>query len=183
MFRVGLTPTLELQLSGSPWNRVVSSGGGIHDHAEGAGDSAIGLKWAPSLASKNWSLAVLGVIGLATGARAFTAGTTVTSLGVAATDDLGNNRSFEVYGNVDHAAGRNTLTLAANFGFPIHGDISGFAEVGHVAGGGLTQSLLGGGLTWMLHERVQFDLYADRGLTRRGTDALAGFGISVFFGK
>lgn len=183
LFRFGLTSTLELQLSGSPWNRSRFSNAGMNSHAQGAGDAAIGLKWAPALASKDWSLALLGVVSLPTGVAAFTAGHTVASLGAAATRDLGANRSLEFYANLDHGAGQNTWTLAVNYGFPIHGGLGGYVETAHSAGGGPASSLLGAGLAWLLHDRVQLDLYADAGLTRSSPDYLAGLGVSVFFGK
>lgn len=183
LFRFGLTPTLELQLSGSPWNRSDVRSAGVHSHAQGAGDAAIGLKWAPALASKRWSLALLGVVSVPIGSAAFSAGHTVTSLGAAATADLGDNRSLEFYGNLDHGAGQNTWTLAANLGFPIHGNLAGYVETAHTAGGGPTSALVGAGLAWLLHGRVQLDLYADAGLTRSSPDYLAGLGVSVFFGQ
>ena len=181
LFRFGLTSTLELQLSGSPWNRTVVRAPGARTQMQGAGDSAIGLKWAPALSSKDWTFAMLGVVSLATGSAAFSNGHTVTSLGAAATRDLGDGRSLEFYVNDDHGGGRNTATTSVNFGFPIHGNLGGYVEAARIAGGGTSSSLAGGGFTWLLRERVQFDLYADGGLTRNSPDLTAGFGVSVFW--
>ncbi len=181
LFRFGLTSTLELQLSGSPWNRTTIHAPGIHAHADGAGDTALGLKWAPALANKQWTLAFLGSVNFDTGSAAFTNGRTVTSLGAAATRDLGDGRSLELYANDAHAGGADTWTFSANYGFPIHGNFGGYIETARVAGGGTSSSFAGAGITWLLHERVQFDLYVDSGLTSRSPDLLAGFGISVFW--
>jgi hypothetical protein len=71
--------------------------------------------------------------------------------------------------------------LATNLGFPIHGNGGGYIEAARIAGGGASNSLAGGGLTWLLHDRVQLDLSIDGGLTRSSPDMLAGFGVSVFF--
>ena len=181
LFRFGLTSTLELQLSGSPWNRTTIHAPGIHALADGAGDTALGLKWAPALASKQWTLAFLGSVSFDTGSAAFTNGHTVVSLGAAATRDLGDGRSLEVYANDDHGGGTNTWTISTNYGFPIRGDVGGYVETARVAGAGTSSSFAGGGLIWLLRERVQFDLYADGGLTRSSPDLLAGFGVSVFW--
>ena len=181
VLRYGLTSNLEVQLHTSPWNRMTVRAGALHASVEGAGDSALGIKWAPSLDSKTWTLAILGLVSFDTGSAAFTNGHTVTSLGVAATRDLGDGRSLEFYANDDHGAGRNTWTLSANYGFPIRGDIGGYVETARVAGNGNSASLVGGGIVWLLHDRLQFDLYADGGLTSRSPDLLAGFGVSLFW--
>jgi len=52
LFRYGLTATLEVQLSGSPWNRTTIHAPGLRARFDGAGDTALGLKWAPAQASK-----------------------------------------------------------------------------------------------------------------------------------
>lgn len=181
LFRFGLTSTLELQVLGSPWNRTTIHAPGFRTHVDGAGDTAIGLKWAPPLASKQWTLAFLGMASFDTGSVAFTNGHTVASLGAAATRDLGDGRSLEFYGNDDHGGGTDTWTLSANYGFPIRGNFSGYVEAARATGGGASSSLAGGGLIWLLSERVQFDLYADGGLTRSSPDLLAGFGVSFFW--
>ncbi len=183
LLRIGFAPTLELQLSGAPWNRATLSGNGLHSHTQGAGDTAIGLKWVPQATDKHWSFALLGMVSFATGSADFSNGHQVISLGAAATRDLGDNRSLELYANADHGAGRNRLTTSVNYGFPIHGALGGYVEAAHLAGDGPTSTLAGAGLTWVIHDRVQLDLYADRGLTRRSVDCLGGFGVSVFFGR
>ena len=181
LLRFGLTSTLELQLSGSPWSRTTIHAPWFRAHADGAGDTAIGLKWAPALANKRWTLAFLGSVSFDTGSAAFTNGRTVTSFGAAATSDLGDGRSLELYANDVHGGGANTWTFSANYGFPIHGNFGGYIETARVAGGGTSSSLAGAGITWLLKEHVQFDLYADGGLTQSSPDLLAGFGISVFW--
>ena len=181
LFRYGLTATLEVQLAGSPFNRTTIRGPGLRAHATGAGDTAIALKWAPALDSKTTTLALLGAVSFASGSDAFTNAQTVTSFGASATRDLGDSRSLGFYANVDHAGGENTWTASTSFGFPVHGDVGGYLELARIAGGGSSTSLAGAGMTWTLHERVQFDLSLDAGLTRHSPDLLAGFGVSVFW--
>ena len=179
--RLGLTGTLEMQLAGSPWNRLDVRDAGITSHDEGAGDTRLSLKWAPALSTKAVTLAVLGGVTLDTGSAAFTNGRPIYSLGVDVAHDLGSGRSIAGYANVDHSGGSNVWTVSGNFGFPISGNLGGYVEAGRVFGGGASSTLAGGGLTWVLHERVQFDLYGRRGLTSRSPDLQAGFGISLFW--
>jgi hypothetical protein len=181
VLRYGLTSNFEIQLHTSLWNRTTTRIGALHASVEGAGDTALGVKWAPSLDSKTWTLAILGLVSFGTGSSAFTNGHTVTSLGAAAARDFGDNRSLGLYANVDHGAGRNTWTGSANFSFPIQGSFGGFVQAGRFAGGGVSRSLAGGGVTLLLHNAVQFDLDANFGLTHRSPDFQLDFGVSLFW--
>jgi len=179
--RFGLTPTLEVQVSGSPWNRIEVRAAATNSQTQGTGDGGFALKWAPALANKDFSLAVLGGVTLDTGATAFSNGRPVYSLGTTIGRDLGAGRSLTLYANVNRSGGANTWTLSPAFGFPLTGQIGGFVEVGRIAGSGASGTLAGGGLTWLLHERVQFDVYARRGVTSSSPDLQAGLGICVFW--
>lgn len=179
--RLGLTGTLEAQLAGSLWNRLDVRDAGMTSHDVGAGDTRLALKWAPALSTKAVTLAVLGGVTLDTGSRAFTNGRPIYSLGVAVAHNLGSDRSIAGYANVDHSGGSNVGTVSGNFGFPISGALGGYVEAGRVFGGGASSTLAGGGLTWVWHERLQFDLYGRRGMTSPRPDVQAGFGISLFW--
>ena len=113
-FRIGLGNELELQLSGSPWNRLDQHDAVSSQHLSGAGDIRVSLKWAPPLAGKDWSLALLGGVSFDTGAAAFSNGQQVVSLGATVARDLGGDRSLAAYANVDHAAGADIWTLSAD---------------------------------------------------------------------
>ncbi|HEY2346122.1 MAG TPA: transporter [Xanthomonadaceae bacterium] len=182
-FRFGIGNNLELQLHASPWNRLDVDAFGLHGSATGAGDTALGLKWAPSLSAKDWTLALLGQASFDTGSRDFTAGTTVATLALEAAHDLGGSRSLAFNATVNHGDGQTTWSTAANFGFPIQGSLTGYVQVGHFGGDGASATLAGGGLVWLLANRVQLDLGANFGLNDRSPDWQAGFGVSVFFGK
>lgn len=179
--RLGLTSTLEVQLGGSLWNRFEVRTAGISMSGTGAGDTRLALKWAPVLSSKDVTFAMLGSVTMATGSAAFTNGRSIVSLGATVARDLGDGRSVALYANVDRSGGAYTWTLSPSFGFPISGNLAGYVEAGRTFGGGAWSAVAGGGLTWLLHDRVQLDLYADGGLTSRSPDLLAGFGISVFW--
>ncbi len=180
-FRIGLGNELELQLSGSPWNRLDQHDAVSSQHLTGAGDIRVSLKWAPPVAGKNWSLALLGGVSFDTGAAAFSNGQQVYSLGATVARDLGDDRSLAAYANVDHAGGADTWTLSANFGFPLGGDFAGYIEAGRSFGTGMPASVAGGGVTWLYRDRLQFDLYARCGLTAESPDLQAGAGISLYW--
>jgi hypothetical protein len=169
--RFGVMPTLEVQVSASPWNRLDVR----------AGDSGFAVKWAPALANKELSLAFLGGVTFDTGAAAFANGRPSYSLGATIGRDLGAGRAITLYTNVNRSGGANTWTLAPAFGFPLTEQLAGYVEAGRIAGGGVSSTLAGGGLTWLLHDRVQFDVYARHGVTSSSPDLQAGFGICVFW--
>jgi len=179
--RFGLNPTLEVQVSGSPWNRIDVHAARTGSQTQGAGDSGFALKWAPALANKDFSLALLGGVTLDTGAAALTNGRPVYSLGTTIGRGLGAGRALTLYANVNRSGGANTWTLSPAFGFPLTGQIGGFVEVGRIAGGGTSSTLAGGGLTWLLRERVQFDVYARHDVSLNSPDLQAGLGICVIW--
>jgi hypothetical protein len=181
MLRFGVTPTLELEISSSPWNRLDVRAGGTTTQTQGAGDSGFAVKWAPALASNELSLAFLGAVTLDTGASAFTNGRPSYSLGATVGRDLGAGRTMALYTNVNHSEGTNTWTLSPSFGFPLTEQIGGYVEAGRIARGAASSTLAGGGLTLLLHDHVQFDLYARGGVTSSSPDLQAGFGICVLW--
>jgi hypothetical protein len=179
--RFGLGSTLEIQLAGSLWNRLDMRAAGISSNSEGAGDTAIALKWAPALSSKGVTLAVLGAVTFDTGSAAFTNGRPIYSLGATIARDMGAGRSIGFYANVDHSGNTNTWTLSPTFSFPISGSLGGYVEAGRVFGSGASSTVAGGGLTLLVHNRVQLDVYARHGFTSSSPDVQAGFGVSVYW--
>ena len=173
--RYGLTSSLEVQLLGSAWNQLDIHTMGLSSRMEGAGDTRLSLKWSPTLSTKGLSFAMLGGVTFDTGLTDFK------ETPAPCRHDLGGGRSIAAYANVDHSGDSNVWTTSVNFGFPISGNFGGYLEVGHVDGGGATSTVAGGGVTYLVNNRVQFDLYARHGLTSESPDIQAGFGISVFW--
>ncbi len=179
--RVGLAQNFEGQLTGSLWNRLDVRAAGATSQSEGVGDTRLSLKWAPHFPIEHISFALLGGITFDTGASAFTNGRRIYSLGAVVGRDFGAGRSVTAYANVDRSGGRDTWTLSSTVGFPIRGNFGGFVEAGRILGNGASSTLGGAGLTWLLHDRVQLDLYGRRGLTSSSPDQQGGFGVSVFW--
>jgi hypothetical protein len=125
---------------------------------------------------------MLGKVTFDTGSADFSNGRPIYSLAAATSSGLGGNRSLGLYANVDHSGNANTWTLSPNFNFPISGNLSGMVEAGRIFGGGVpTSTLVGGALSYLLQNRVQFDLFVRRGLTSSSPEYQGGFGISVFW--
>jgi hypothetical protein len=179
--RFGLGSSLELQVAGTPWNELDVHSAGISSSMEGAGDTSLAMKWAPTLSVKSLSFAMLGKVTFDTGSTGFTNGRPIYSLAAATGSDLGGGRSLGLYANVDHSGSANTWTLSPNFNFPISGNLGGMVEAGRIFGGGASSTVVGGALSWLLQNRVQLDIYGRRGLTSSSPDYQAGFGISVYW--
>ena len=179
--RYGITPTLELQFGGSLWNRLDVRGNNIDSRNTGGGDTTIAAKWAPMLKSGNVAIALLGAVMLDTGASAFTNGRPVYSLGATVSRELQDGRAIAVYLNASSNGGITTWTFSPNISFPITSNIGAYVEAGRTVGGDAAGTAAGGGLTWLLHDRVQFDVYGLRGLKGHAPDLQAGVGVSVFW--
>jgi hypothetical protein len=173
--RLGWTPTLEIQIIGSAWNRMVQA------HVSGAGDTALAVKWAPAHADQESVFALLGMITLDTGAAAFTNGRPVYSLGATFGREVSAGRTVTMYANLDRSGNANVWTFAPAINFSLTEQFGAYVELGRKVGGGNSATLIGGGMTWLLHDRVQLDISDDIGLTATGLRQQAGCGISVFW--
>jgi hypothetical protein len=178
--RIGVSPSLEVQLQGSAWNRLDVHGHGLSMHERGGGDTTLGIKWAPTMPD-DYKLAVLGSATIDTGSPAFTNGRPIYSLGATGARKLGDDSAVALYANVDHSGGANTWTVSPNVSFPIAGPLGGYVEAGRIAGGGESETLAGGGFTLGIADRVQFDVFALAGLTSHSPDFEAGFGVSAIW--
>ena len=181
LLRYGITPTLELQLGGSFWNRLDTHDINGDNRRYGGGDTTIAAKWAPALKLDKVAIAFLGAVSLDTGASAFTNGRPIYSLGATVSRDLQDGRAIAMYLNASNNGGRTTWTVSPNISFPITPDIGAYVEAGHTIGGDAAGTVAGGGMTWLLHDRVQFDIYELRGMGGHAPDLQAGAGISVFW--
>ena len=181
LLRYGMTPTLEFQLGGSLWNRLDAHGLNVDNRSNGSGDMTIAAKWAPTLKSEKVAIAFLGAVTLDTGASPFTNGRPVYSLGATVSRDMKDGRAIAMYLNASIDGGRTTWTFSPNISFPITSDIGAYVEAGRTVGGDAAGTVAGGGLTWLLHDRVQFDIYGLRGLAGHAPDLQAGVGVSVFW--
>lgn len=180
--RIGITDSFEVQFGTAPFNQLELREAGNTDNADGRSDASFAVKAALPSSHEEFSWAMLAGVTDSSGANNFTNGTTSYDLGVALGYSLADDISAEVYVNVEHMDGSNSVTFSPNLTFALSDSTSAFVEAGVVqSGSGLDQAVVGGGFTMLVTPTVQLDLSADFGLTSKSPDVLAGFGVSVFF--
>jgi hypothetical protein len=186
LIRIGLGGPAELQVGGSAWNRLEESGGGTRRHAVGHGDTSVGLKIAPggSADSGSFSWAALGQLTFANGDEDFGNGAKEYTLG--ATGQWKPNDTWQgtLFANVDHLKGGNTWTLAPTFGRKLGEHWLAYVEtdaIHDVEDGNELQA--GGGVAYTIGDHTQLDAYALHRVGTHGPSVVAGFGLSVFFGR
>jgi Putative MetA-pathway of phenol degradation len=179
--RVGLIKKVEFQIAAAPYNRLQTRSEGVSTVDHGASDVNLALKVAlPS--TQNFSWAVLANVALTTGSAAFTNDTQQYSLAASANLHLSHDQAVGFYIGTTRAGQDNTYTLSPNFSFPLSGTLSSYVEAGYTFGDHRDDDVVaGGGLAWMVGERLQLDVYALHGLTARSTDVQAGVGVSLYF--
>lgn len=183
--RLGLSDRLELQLSGSPYNRLREhdrDGGRRSRH--GAGDTGLALKAALPSAHERFSWALLGGITAASGDRDFSEGATQYTLGTTLDYQFNQRLSGALYFNLDRSAGENTWSWSwsPSLSFALSDRLGAYLEAGvsrseHES----ATSVAGLGLTYMATPRIQLDASLDRGLDARSPDLQGGLGVSFYF--
>jgi hypothetical protein len=186
VLRFGLGGPVELQVTGSAWNRLEERGQGSRRHAVGHGDTGVALKYAPSGSDGDgaFSWAALGQVTFANGDSDFGNGARQYSLGTTMQWKGDDDRQATLYANVDRLKGRNTWTLAPTFGrrFGDHWMAYVEADAIHDADEG-NELQAGGGLAYTIGDHVQLDGYALHRIGRNGPSVVMGLGVSVFFGR
>ena len=180
LLRTGLGGNVELQLgwAGPMWSR--SKTAGQTQRESGYGDTSIGLKVAVPLPVQSVGLAFLAGSSLTTGDAAFGDDKRTASFGSTLDYQLNDRISAALYGNVDRYDGENTWTLSPRLSLSLTDRLSSFVEYGYSKSKGQPQqSVVGGGLTFMLCPRVQLDVSADLGVNDHAPDVQGGFGISI----
>lgn len=180
LIRTGLGGNAELQLgwAGPMWARSKSAG--QTQRESGYGDSSVGLKIAVPLPSQTFGLALLGASTLTTGDAEFGDDKRTSSFGATLDYQLNDQVSAALYSNLDRYDGENTWTLSPSISLGFTDQLAGFVEYGYSKSSGQPQqSVVGGGLTFMLCPRVQLDISADVGVNNEAPDVQGGFGISI----
>jgi hypothetical protein len=181
VLRIGILKTVEARVTTALFNRVDIDDHGDKSHAQGSGDSSLGLKAALPSRFSSLSAAVLASVTFASGDRAFSAGHPTYSLGVTGNWSVNDTQTLGLYGNVDRNGGHQTVTVSPDWNFKFSDRIGGYIEAGRSFGHQTRELDAGGGLSFMAWPTIQFDLGFLRGLSRCSTDLQAGFGVSAFF--
>ena len=184
LLRLGLGHGVELQLSGSPYNRQRQTGDGPAQTSHGRGDTIVGVKWAPESGSAAWNWGVLGNVEFTDGARDFRSDRRVYTLGTVIDQKVSEPADISYYLQWQRSGGHDNFLLAPAFNYQID-DHWGFyletallRDADHHAG---TQA--GSGLTWAPWPSLQFDTWFRHRLGGRAAQWEAGFGVAMLFGQ
>jgi hypothetical protein len=181
-FRVGLMDHLELQVALPWWNELSEKSGGVRNHENGAGDVGLSLKAELPSTCDKLSWAVLGGATFETGSQAFTAGGTEVDVGVTVSDQLSDELSASAYVNFDRLNGVSTWTFSPAISYALNDKLGVFLEAGvDLAEGSSADTVVGGGVTYMISAKVQLDFSLDFGVGGHAPDVSGGVGFSVFF--
>ncbi|WP_363799662.1 transporter [Lysobacter firmicutimachus] len=180
--RLGLSDRVELQLSGSPYNRLRERDARGRRSRHGAGDTGLALKAALPSSHDAFSWAVLAGVAAASGDREFSNGATQYTLGTTLGYDFDERLAGALYVNLDRSDGVDTWTWSPSLSLALNDRTAVYVEAGlsrsdHAS----TTSVAGGGVTWMATPRVQLDASFDVGLDRNSPDLTGGIGASFYF--
>jgi hypothetical protein len=179
--RVGLTPSVELQIADALYNEQRTEAEGVITHDHGYGDLTVSIKLSLP-PTQRFSYALLGSVSLANGQQPFTNGAQQYSVAGSISWHLDDDHSIGFYAGAMRSGDDNIYTLSPNFGWSLTSSLSAYVEAGYTFGDHIDKNeVAGGGLAWMVSNTVQLDIYGLGGLTAASTNLQAGFGVSVFF--
>lgn len=180
LLRLGLGGGTELQLGGTPYNRLRQTGqASVH----GRGDTTLGLKWVP-VTGEVWSWGLLGTAEFTDGARAFRNDRPTYTLGFDATQQTGGKVAFGYYAQWQRSGGQDSVQLAPSIGYQFTPQFGAYLEAmaqhDDTAGFG---SEAGTGLAWQPLSNLQFDSWVRHRLGGHAPTWEAGVGVAMYFGR
>lgn len=180
LLRLGLGSGIELQLGGTPYNRLRQSG---QPSLHGRGDTTLGLKWIP-VTGDVWSWGLLGTAEFTDGARAFRNDHPSYTLGVDVTQQLGGPVAFGYYAQWQRSGGKDSVQLAPSIGYQFNPQFGTYLEasVQHDVEQGFG-SEAGTGLVWQPLANLQFDGWMRHRLGGHAPTWEAGVGVAMYFGR
>lgn len=186
MVRIGVSERWELQVGDTLINRVSDRVGVDTQSGRGWGDLSLGVKTAHEGSGRRPGIVAYGTIGVPTGSDAFSSGALLASTLLQLTWDLSERVSVGGVGGYAHALKREAGTasglVGGSIGVALPGDWATYVEVGAFpVQGGPDSGTVGGGVTRIVRERVQFDASLNRGIHAPSARWTFGAGVSVLF--
>ena len=180
LLRLGLANALELQLGADSWSglRVHGPDGRIRE--TGGGDGSVALKWAPTLADEQLSVAFKAGASLPWGRAPLGDAGQNYDLGVTVALALPRDGSVALYVDRQWGDAGSGWLLSPSYGFALRPQLSAYVEAGYGTGAQYMRAA-GAGVTWMVSPRVQLDASFLRGLDADTTDWQGGIGVSMYF--
>lgn len=180
LLRVGLGDTLEIQLGADSWSGLRLRGPGVRVQESGGGDGSVALKWAPTLADEQLSLAFKAGASLPWGRVPLGDAGQNYDLGVTVALALRQDSSVALYVDRQWGDGGSGWLLSPSYGFALRPQLSVYVEGGYGTDAQYMRAA-GAGVTWMVSPRVQLDASFLRGLDADTTDWQGGVGVSMYF--
>lgn len=180
LLRVGLSKDLELQLGADVWGGVRVSGGGQNDRSTGSGDGSVGLKWAPTLAQDDFSLAILGTATLPWGKAPVGNAGHVFDIGVTGAWAVTGDNSLALYVDRQWGDDGTGWLISPSYNIALSKTLATYVEAGYGTGAQYMRAV-GTGVTWMITPKIQLDASVLRGLDSKTSDWQGGTGIALYF--
>ena len=179
LLRLGLGGGAELQLGGTPYNRLHQSG---QSSVHGRGDTTLGLKWVP-VSGELWSWGLLGTAEFTDGARAFRNDHPAYTLGLDVTQQTGGKFNFGYYAQWQRSGGKDSVQFAPSVGYQFTPQFGTYVEASaqHDGNQGFG-SEAGTGLAWQPLANLQFDGWLRHRLGGHAPIWEAGVGVAMYFG-
>jgi len=181
--RYGLTPSLELRLGGSTWNRLEDDT--TDDSVDGFGDVEIGAKLALSDGSTGPRTAIIASVRTPVGDDGLTSHQPGYSLSFAALWSLSDREWLQGLAGATMVPVGDENSTTGSLGLLLGHSFAGTPWSAYVEGGwfpkiddSVDTAVAGAGLTYLVNKDVQLDVFGDFGLNDDTPDAVAGFGVS-----
>jgi len=180
LLRLGLGGGAELQLGGTPYNRLHQSG---QSSVHGRGDTTLGLKWVP-VSGDIWSWGLLGTAEFTDGARAFRNDHPAYTLGLDVSQQTGGKFNFGYYAQWQRSGGKDSVQFAPSVGYQFTPQFGTYVEASaqHDGNQGFG-SEAGTGLAWQPLSNLQFDGWLRHRLGGHAPIWEAGVGVAMYFGR
>ncbi len=186
VLRLGVNDTWELQVGHTLVNSATQRIGTAVFSERGWGDLSLGVKGARAGAGWTPGAVVYGTFGVPSGSESFSSGRPLVSALLQLTWDFSPRISGGTLIGYARTAERNpvisTGTLGGSVGMALPADWAMYGEAGFLPdANGAATGTVGGGITKILRQRVQFDASLNRGLNAPTNVWSVGTGVSVLF--
>lgn len=182
LLRIGLGANLELQLGGSPFNRLSQRGQGVSQVSYGHGDSSLGLKLGLPSSDPNWTWAMLGTVEFTDGARDIRNDRHQYTLGLTAQQQVDDKQQWSYFAQAQEMGGQSNFIAAADYNYAITKAWGIYGEIAGLHGDGQNGMQIGNGFTWTPNPRLQFDVSWRRRIAGHANDWEGGLGVAIYFG-
>lgn len=182
LLRLRVVRRMELQVGVNSYRYQESSDGQDSTDQSGMGDSSLGAKFA-LYRGDTFRAALLGGMLLDTASDAFSDEEDGSFMAISGGWWLDDRHQLQLSVRYDDSGSEKWITVVPSWHARLNDKWAVFLDAGlsHNEDNGNDNNRAGGGLTWMLTPKIQFDLYGRGGLDNDSVDNEAGLGFAVAF--